>query len=191
MINICLLYEDQTRVPAIEQELKSRGYTLTSSCTLCARASTRIAEEHPDTLLIQSGHPQQQTLACVEAIMKAYPMPILLYCHRCEREWIHKLVQADLSGLVINDSNYQGIVEEMEIAVARFVRLRALHKKIKETETKLAERIIIEKAKGVLMERTKINEESAYRYLRQTAMDQNKRIIDIARKVLKLQDNMN
>lgn len=76
----------------------------------------------------------------------------------------------------------------LEVAIARFQAFQALRQEVARSRTDLAERKEIERAKGMLMQQRGCGEEEAYRLLRKTAMDQNRKLVEIARSVLAVAD---
>ena len=72
----------------------------------------------------------------------------------------------------------------VEVAIARFARFRELHSELDKAKATLAERKLVEKAKGIFMKRRSCDEDSAYQLMRKMAMDQNLRLVDIANKII-------
>lgn len=74
----------------------------------------------------------------------------------------------------------------MELLQAQSDRLARMENELESTRRSLNERKVIERAKGVLMARRNLSEEAAYKLLRQTSMDQNRRMVDVAEATLSL-----
>jgi response regulator NasT len=70
------------------------------------------------------------------------------------------------------------------VAIARFREFQALRRELEATRNKLAERKLIEKAKGLLMQQKSYSEEEAYQALRKVAMDRNQRLAEVAQNVI-------
>jgi hypothetical protein len=77
----------------------------------------------------------------------------------------------------------QAVVDMLQVQSAR---LQALTEELAQVRTSLDERKLIERAKGILMMHRGLDEESAYRFLRRSAMDHNRRIVEVAQSVLSL-----
>ena len=75
-------------------------------------------------------------------------------------------------------------------AVARFRKFQNLRQELEETKTRLADRKIIEKAKGLLMKKKNMGEEQAYQFLRRTAMSRNLQLIEVARVLISLEETL-
>jgi response regulator NasT len=74
------------------------------------------------------------------------------------------------------------------VAQARFEQDQALMFQIRQAESKLNERKIVERAKGLLMQLRSMTEAEAYHAMRKMAMDRNIRIIDVAQKLLSMNE---
>ena len=72
----------------------------------------------------------------------------------------------------------------VEIAISRFAAFDRMRRERDAAVTQLAERKVIEKAKGLLMEKRQMSENEAYTALRQAAMRQNRRMVDIAGSII-------
>jgi len=74
----------------------------------------------------------------------------------------------------------------LEVAIARFRAFQELKTELAQARNSLADRKLIERAKGILMERRGSSEDDAYRALRQMAMSRNQRLVEVARNVIEL-----
>ena len=89
-------------------------------------------------------------------------------------------VEAGMSAYVVNGLQPDRIKPIMDIAIARFQVLRQMRVELEETRRALEERKLIDRAKGLLMKAKGIQEDEAYALLRKTAMNQNRRVADVA-----------
>ena len=76
----------------------------------------------------------------------------------------------------------------LDVAVARFEQDRALREELKSMQGRLAERKVIERAKGLVMKQKGVDEEEAYRVMRKLAMDRNRRLLEIAQQIIDVSD---
>ena len=76
----------------------------------------------------------------------------------------------------------------LDVAVARFEQDRALRDELQVAQERLAERKVIERAKGILMKQKGIGEDDAFRLLRKLAMDRNRKLLDVAQQVIDITD---
>ena len=92
-----------------------------------------------------------------------------------------------VSAYVVDGLSRDRVMPIVEVAVARFREFQALKQELADTKTRLADRKIIEKAKGLLMKKKNMGEEQAYQFLRKTAMSRNLQLIEVARVLISLE----
>jgi response regulator NasT len=93
-------------------------------------------------------------------------------------------IEANIGALVVEAPQAVRVKPIVELATLRFTQIETLRAELEPAHQRLAERKIIDRAKGILMEVRKISEEDAYSLLRRTAMNENKRIVDVARSII-------
>ena len=76
----------------------------------------------------------------------------------------------------------------LDVAMARFQHEQALRDELASTKTELQDRKVIERAKGLLMERQHLSEQAAYDKLRKTAMSKGLKLVDVAQRMLDVAD---
>jgi len=99
-------------------------------------------------------------------------------------------VQAGVSAYVVDGLSQERVMPIVEVAVARFREFQSLRQELEDTKTKLADRKIIEKAKGVLMRKRQMDEDQAYQFLRKTAMSRNLKLTEVARVLISLEEGL-
>ena len=78
----------------------------------------------------------------------------------------------------------------LDVAVARFEQDRALRDELRDTQERLAERKLIERAKGLVMKQKNVGEEEAYRVMRKLAMDRSRKLLEIAQQIIDVSELM-
>ncbi len=119
------------------------------------------------------------------------PRPVIIFTEKSESELIKGAVQAGVSAFVVDGYSHHRIGPILELAVARFREERSLRDELQETKTRLDERKVIEKAKGIIMSKRHLDEDDAYKALRKLAMDRNQKIADVARDVISVSTLLN
>ena len=145
-----------------------------------------MRETQPDVILIDIELPDRDTLEQLRDVGQNQPRPIVMFAERSDPETTAAALRAGVSAYVVDDLNPRRLQPIMEVAIARFREYQALRRELEETRNRLAERKVIEKAKGLLMAQRNLSEEEAYQTLRKLAMDRNQRIGEVARTVTSL-----
>jgi response regulator NasT len=107
-----------------------------------------------------------------------------MFASQSNADAIHEAIEAGVSAYVVDGLSPGRVRSVVEVAVARFRQYATLQRELSEARTSLAQRKLIDRAKGILMERGRRSESDAYHALRKLAMDQNKTIAEIAQGVI-------
>lgn len=151
---------------------------------------SRIEEIAPDIVLMDLGNPSRDMLEEYFAVSRALARPIAMFVDETDEEAIAASVEAGVSSYVVDGLAPGRIRPILDLAVRRFNAFARLQADLNEARGRLAEREMIDRAKRILMNRRKIPEHEAYAELRSAAMNQNRRIVDIAEAVVTAQGLM-
>ncbi|HOB61298.1 MAG TPA: ANTAR domain-containing protein [Candidatus Competibacteraceae bacterium] len=185
-IEVMLIDANSGRSAILEQALSDAGYRITIRTTDTDRLLQQVQKAKPDVILIDIDLPDRDTLEQLREIGQDQPRPIIMFAERSDPETTAAALRAGVSAYVVSDLNPRRLQPIMDVAIARFREYQALRRELDETRNRLAERKVVEKAKGLLMAQRKLSEEEAYQTLRKLAMDRNQRIGEVARTVISL-----
>jgi len=144
----------------------------------------RIAEIDPDIVLMDLGNPSRDMLEEYFAVSRALARPIAMFVDESDDEAIAAAIDAGVSSYVVDGLAPHRIRPILDLAVRRFQAFARLQSDLAEAKGKLAERETVDKAKRILMDSRSLAEPQAYAELRKAAMDQGKRIAEIAEAVV-------
>lgn len=150
----------------------------------------RIGEIAPDIVLMDLGNPSRDMLEEYFAVSKALARPIAMFVDESDEESIAASVDAGVSAYVVDGLSSGRIRPLLDLAVRRFNAFARLQSDLAEAKGKLAERETIDKAKRILMDSKGIPEPKAYAEIRSAAMNQGRRIVDIAEAIVTAHDLM-
>lgn len=97
-------------------------------------------------------------------------------------------MRAGVSAYVVDELRSRAVRPIVEVAIARFEQHQALRSALEEARLDLEERKLVERAKGILMQRRGVGEEEAYRMLRKAAMDRQTKLAEVARHLIAMAD---
>jgi len=144
----------------------------------------RIEAIAPDIVLIDLGNPSRDVLEEYFTVSRALARPIAMFVDQSDEESIAASVDAGVSAYVVDGLAAHRIRPLLDLAVRRFNAFSRLQADLDEAKGKLAAREAIDKAKRVLMESRGLAEPVAYAEMRKAAMDQGKKIAEIADAIL-------
>ncbi|NBC36659.1 ANTAR domain-containing protein [Novosphingobium sp. FSY-8] len=144
----------------------------------------RIAEIDPDIVLMDLGNPSRDVLEEYFAVSRALARPIAMFVDDSDQESIGASIDAGVSAYVVDGFAPHRIRSILDLAIRRFHAFSRLQNDLADARGKLAERESVDAAKRILMQTRRLSEPDAYAELRKTAMNQGKRIADIAEAVV-------
>ncbi|MBI3709359.1 MAG: ANTAR domain-containing protein [Proteobacteria bacterium] len=179
-LRVLLVDEDSRRVAALEASLQETGCRIVAVIGPEDDLVERVRAIAPDVIIVDLDSPRRDTLESMRAITRDQPCPIVMFVDSSDERMIEQAIGAGVSAYVIDGLNAKRVKPILDVAIAQFKRYQALRQELERAKTALEERKVIERAKGILMEQKRLSEEDAYQMLRRLAMDQNKRLVDIA-----------
>jgi len=187
-LSILIIDENRIRASIIEDGLREAGHTRVQVIHDVNEVGRTIAATAPDVIVIDLENPQRDTLEHFFSLSKAVQRPIAMFVDRSDRAMIEKAVEAGVSAYVVDGLKKERVKPIMDMAISRFNAFARLTRELEEARSELEDRKIIEKAKGILMKTRGLSEEEAYKLLRSTAMNQNRRMVDIAQSLITAAD---
>jgi two-component system, response regulator / RNA-binding antiterminator len=144
----------------------------------------RIATIDPDVILIDLENPSRDTLEQMFQMSRLAKRPIAMFVDRSDRATAHAAIDAGVSAYIVDGLRKERVKSILDVTIGRFHAFNRLQTELNEAKSALEDRKIIDQAKAILMKREKLSEEEAYVLLRRTAMNQNRKIADLARAVV-------
>ena len=184
MLRVMLVDDSQEEVSLLKEGLVAAGYDVVVVSGPGLALAERVSEVQPDVIIIDTESPTRDVLEHVAVVSACNPRPIVLFTEDRANATIQAAVKAGVSAYVVAGIQAERLQPILEVAVARFEREQALREELRDVQTKLAARKVIERAKGILMQQKGVSEEEAFRLLRKLAMDRNARLLDVAQSVL-------
>ena len=183
-MRIAIVDESATRALVIREGLDAiddcEVFVVTERRWLVAR----IGEIAPDIVLIDLGNPSRDVLEEYFAVSRALARPIAMFVDESDADAIGASIDAGVSAYVVDGFAPHRIRLLLDLAIRRFNAFARLQADLAEAKGKLAQRDAIDQAKRILMNSRKLTEPAAYAELRRAAMNQGKRIADIAEAVV-------
>jgi two-component system, response regulator / RNA-binding antiterminator len=141
----------------------------------------RIAAVDPDVILIDLENPSRDTLEQMFQVSRLAKRPIAMFVDRSEADATQAAIDAGVSAYIVDGLRKERVKSILDVTISRFHAFDRLQSELTEAKSALEERKIVDQAKAILMKRNRLSEEQAYVLLRRTAMNQNRKIADLAR----------
>lgn len=183
-MRIAIIDESAVRASIIEEGLATLEncdiFVITERRGLVAR----IGEIAPDIVFMDLGNPSRDVLEEYFAVSRALAKPIVMFVDESDNESIGASIEAGVSAYVVDGLAANRIKPLLDLTVQRFNAFARLQADLAEARGALAERESIDKAKRILMDSRGLTEPKAYAEIRKAAMNQGKRIADIAEAII-------
>lgn len=174
------------RARDLRVSLLESGYNILAVLPTDAGIEDQIARLQPDIIIVDER--SDAALKKVVAATADAPRPIVCFTENSDRQKMQDAIEAGVSAYVVAGLSAEGVINVLDVALARFRVDQKLRAELNETKLKLAERKLVERAKGLLMERHRCTEDEAYRKLRRLAMDKNLKLADVAQRMIDVAD---
>ena len=179
-----LIDDNPTRAEIVESGLRDAGYVLLARLDGTYDLATRVSVLQPDVIVVSIDSPGRDAIEDLRRTTERQPRPIALFADRSDPATIAAGMEAGVSAYVVKGLTQDRVQPVVDVAVAHFNRYHAMREELDRARLSLVERKTVDRAKGLLMEQKGIGEEAAYKLLRKLAMDQNKRIGEVAQDLL-------
>jgi two-component system, response regulator / RNA-binding antiterminator len=183
-LRILLIDEEPSRAAALGEALHCADYDVIGTVDPKDDVLARMRDLAPDLIIVDMESPSRDTLEDMRKITEERPRPIVMFVDQSDDKAIAEAMRVGVSAYVIAGLDPKRVKPILDVAVARFAEYQKLRAELEQTRTDLADRKVIERAKGLLMKTRNLSEDDAYKLLRKLAMDQNQRLVEIARSLL-------
>ena len=187
-LSILIIDENRIRASIIEDGLREAGHTRVAVIHDVNEVARTIAATAPDVIVIDLENPKRDTLEHFFSLSRAIQRPIAMFVDRSDGAMIEKAVEAGVSAYVVDGLKKERVKPILDMAISRFNAFSRLTRELEQARSELEDRKIIDQAKGILMKTRGLSEADAYALLRSTAMNQNRRIVDIAQSLVTAAD---
>ena len=179
-LRILLVDEIKDRAAAVEEALRRAGHRVAARLDNALDLLAAIEAAEPDVVILDLNTPDRDTIESLREATQERPRPIVMFVDRSDETMIVEAIRAGVTAYVVDGLNPQRVKPVLDVAVARFQQFQTLTGELQRAKASLVERKTIDRAKGILMQQKGMSEEDAYNSLRRLAMDQGKRIADVA-----------
>ena len=183
-LKIASVDESPIRAAILEDGLREAGFVQVERITETRTLLARIYALDPDVILIDLESPSRDMLEQMFQMSRAVKRPVAMFVDQSDRASIQAAVDAGVSAYIVGGLKKERITSILDLCISRFNAFSRLQTELDRANDALDERKVIDRAKGVLMKAKNFTEEEAYGLLRKTAMNENKKIVEIAQSVL-------
>jgi AmiR/NasT family two-component response regulator len=184
MRRVLVIDDHQPSRRQLVTSLSKSGYEIAGEGTSGKVVVGMARTATPDVILMAVGLPDGDGIDASRDVMRAHPVPIVLITSHYDAATVERAKRAGIMGYLVKPLRPEELSPAIELAVTRFqefLTLRAENSDLKET---LEARKLIERAKGLLMERRHLSEDQAYTLIKKTSMNVRKPMAEVAQAII-------
>src|SRR4030081_2503334 len=181
---IVIVDESPIRAAILVEGLREAGFTGVTHISEMHNLLARIYTLDPDVILIDLENPSRDVLEQMFQVSRAVKRPIAMFVDQSDSASIQASVDAGVSAYIVDGLKKERMRSILDLCISRFNAFSRLQTELEQTKTALEERKVIDRAKGILMKAKNLSEETAYALLRKTAMNENRKIAEVAQSVV-------
>ncbi|MFO1104834.1 MAG: ANTAR domain-containing protein [Amaricoccus sp.] len=179
-LRIVVVEKDRERALMIVDGLRDAGDYEVTVIGDEAGLARKLAPLAPDVVLIGLENPSRDVLEELTLASAPTERPVAMFVDRSEDNVMRAAIEAGVSAYVVDGLTRERLRPVLLAAIARFHMVARLRSELAATKAALEERKTIDRAKGMLMKAKGIGEDEAYALLRRAAMDQGRKLVEVA-----------
>jgi two-component system, response regulator / RNA-binding antiterminator len=180
-LHVLIIDDNAVRASVIEEGLREAGHEKVTVITDMRRLLPQIVQADPDVIFIDLENPNRDVLEQMFQVSRTVHRPVAMFVDQSDKASIEAAIDAGVSAYVVNGMRKERVKPILDMAISRFNAFHRLRSELDRTKQALEDRKVIDRAKGILMKSRGIAEEDAYALLRKTAMNESRRVADVAR----------
>jgi two-component system, response regulator / RNA-binding antiterminator len=181
---VMLVDDDRGRLARLQQALADAGHDVVACVGGGDDLLLAVVRHAPDVVLIDTEAPGRDTLESLNRVSREQPRPIVMFSDNGDPDAIRRAIRAGVSAYVVDGLVATRLKSLIEVAIAQFEEHQQLQREVAEARSRLSDRDDIDRAKLVLMRRSRISEDQAYERLRRMAMNRKLKLADVARALI-------
>jgi response regulator NasT len=188
-LRILIIDANAVRAAILEEGLRAEGGAGTGDVEVhhirdTTKLLARIAEIDPDVILIDLEDPSRDTLEQMFQVSRLARRPIAMFVDKSDSATVQAAIDAGVSAYIVDGLRKERVKPILDVTISRFHAFDRLQTELHQARSALEDRKLVDQAKAILMKQRGLSEEDAYVLLRRTAMNQNRKIADLARSLV-------
>jgi response regulator NasT len=183
-LTVAIIDANQVRAAILEEGLRTSGIDNVTLIHERTNLLRRLVDLDPDVVIIDLENPSRDELEQMFQVSRVVARPVAMFVDRSDTAMIEAAVDAGVSAYIVDGLKGERVKAIVDMAISRFNAFSRLQAELEAARNDLADRKIIDRAKGILMTSRNLSEAESYELLRKTAMSQNRKMAEIAKSVV-------
>jgi two-component system, response regulator PdtaR len=179
-LRVLIADDESIRLLSLSSQLAALGHAVVAEATRGDEA-VQLAERHqPDLAILDIKMPLMDGIEAAERITQARPIPIILLTAYSEAQLVERAARANISAYLMKPVAEEDLLPAIALALTRFREFESLRREVADLREALEARVVVEKAKGILMRRLDLSEDDAFKRLQKQSQDTNRKLTEVA-----------
>jgi response regulator NasT len=183
-LRVLIVDQNLMRASVLEEGLREAGYRKLVVVRDMQNLLRRIVDEEPDVILIDLENPNRDVLEQMFQVSRIVARPVAMFVDQSDSSMIEAAIDAGVGAYVVDGLRKERVKAILDVTISRFHAFDRLQNELQQAKSALEDRKIVEQAKAILMQQRGCSEDEAYVLLRRTAMNQNRKIAELARSLI-------
>ena len=181
-LRVLIADEDEQALGALAEVVRELGHTVAAHAVTAEQAAELIASEDPAVALVALHEDADHALHLIEEIGEYASGPVIAVVEREDPEFVRAAADRGIYAYA-QPLSATSVQSAIEVSMRRHAEVARLEERVDQLESALERRALIERAKGILMERHELDDRAAFERLRSHARSTNRRVVEVARAV--------
>ena len=183
-LKIVIVDESPLRAAILDEGLREAGYVNVICLKERHNLLARLHAIDPDVIVIDLETPSRDVVEQMFQVSREVKRPVAMFVDQSDSSTIEAAIEAGVSAYIVDGLKKERVKPILDMTISRFRAFAKLRAELEQTKTQLEERKTIDRAKGILMRLKDLDEATAYALMRRTAMNEKKRLADIAQSII-------
>lgn len=183
-LRIAVIDKNPLRAAVLEEGLREAGHMSVVRIDDTAELLDRLRVIDPDVILIDLESPSRDVLEQMFVVSRSVARPVAMFVDHSDTAMINAAMDAGVSAYIVDGLRKDRVKPILDTTISRFNVFAKLKGELEQAKSQIEDRKAIDRAKALIMRAKSIPEEQAYALMRQTAMNENKKIADIAKSII-------
>ena len=182
-LRVLIADEDESTLDGLRTTLERLGHEVMPFAVSVREAAELIAREDPNLTIVMVHQDDEHALALISEAVEFASGPVIATVREGDADFLARAAEHGIAAYV-QGTDADSVQGSIEVALRRYRETAQLAGKVDQLEGALERRVVIERAKGILMERHAIDDKAAFQLMRDHARSGNRRVVDVAKAVV-------
>jgi response regulator NasT len=182
-LRVLIADEDEQALEGLRATLEQLGHEVMPFAVSVREAAELIAREDPDLTVVMVHQDDEHALSLISEAVEFASGPVIATVRDGDADFLARAAEHGISAYV-QGTEPEAVQGAIEVALRRYRETAQLAGKVDQLEGALQRRVVIERAKGILMERHAADERAAFELLRENARANSRRVVEVAQSVV-------